>query len=768
MTLRIDGRTITVEGRSTLLEAARANGIFIPSLCDHPGLDPYAACRLCLVEVKGRKGPVPACGTAAEDGMDVITSTPELQSLRRAILELILAEHPHACLICAEKAACDDLKSTIRKTGEVTGCVLCPMNGRCELQRVVEAMGLGLVSFPSHRRPGEVRRDDPFIDRDNSLCILCGRCVRVCQEVRGASVLTFVSRGSGTVIGTALDRRLLDSGCQFCGACVDVCPTGSLAERAVRYDRPAETESKVVCPLCGQGCGLLVKSRAGRVLGASPDPEGRVNHGQACVRGRFLARAAVHHPRRLLMPMVRENGSLREASWEEALKTAASRLARFRAGEVTVTGSAENSCEDLFVLYRFASETLKAREVSAPWSGAAAARLREFGRAAGRTGPLNFRMSDVGRAETILLLGEDLPLTQPLVNLEVVRALRKNAIVISAGPANGHYSPAGAVDLGIPAGKEDAFLAALTAALLEISGRSTTRARGSKTLERSPAGSDAAKARRALNISKERLLEAARLLVKSKPLLILFGPDLLKTGGVLDRLSALSNLAFVTGGRLVALDTSANLRGGLAIASAFAARFSGAAGNPGGSAGPAPRALYVAGPMPKIRPAGAELVIVQGSYMDEQAEAADILLPETTAFEAAGTIVNIEGRIQISSAAIGPLGEARPGWSILNSLAAKLGTPGFPYNSEEEVRRDLVQAVPAFKALGPPGGPSVETFLDEETAGPAAFIGAGPGRPPRPEKAPDAAGGVDVYKGLDLAREHKSLKLLRGRRCPRS
>ncbi|MCX6569625.1 MAG: molybdopterin-dependent oxidoreductase [Candidatus Aminicenantes bacterium] len=755
MTLTIDGRTITVEGRPTLLEAARANGIFVPSLCDHPGLDPYAACRLCLVEVKGRKGPVPACGTAAEDGMDVVTSTPELQSLRRGILELILAEHPHACLICAEKTSCDDLKSTIRKTGEVTGCVLCPVNGRCELQRVVEALGLGLVPFPSHRRPGEVRRDDPFIDRDNSLCILCGRCVRVCQEVRGASVLTFVSRGSGTVIGTALDRRLLDSGCQFCGACIDVCPTGSIAERAVRYDRPAETESKVVCPLCGQGCGLLVKSRGGRILGASPDPEGRVNHGQACVRGRFLARATVHHPRRLLMPMIRENGSLREASWEEALETAASRLGQFRDGKVTVTGSSENSCEDLFVLYRFASETLKAREVSAPWSGTAAARLREIDRAAGQTAPLNFRMSDVGRAETILLLGEDLPLTQPLVNLEVVRALRKNAVVISAGPANGHYSPAGAVDLGIPAGKEDTFLKALTAALLEISGRSTPRAHGSEMLEKSLAGFDG-------------LLEAARLLLKGKPLLILFGPDLLKTGGAPSRMSALSNLAFVAGGRLVALDVGANLRGGLAIASAFAARFSGAAENPGGSAGPAPRALYVAGPMPKIRPAGAELVIVQGSYMDEQAEAADILLPETTAFEAAGTTVNVEGRIQVSGAAIGPLGEARPGWSILNSLAAKLGTPGSAYGSAEEVRRDLVQAVPAFAALGPPSGPSVEMFLIEEAAGPAVFVGAGPGRPPKPEKAPAAPGGPDVYKGLDLAREHKSLKLLRGRRCPRS
>ncbi len=765
MKLRIDGLAVTVEGRPTLLEAARANGVFIPSLCDHPGLDPYAACRLCLVEVKGRKGLVPACSTTAEEDMDVITSTPELQALRRGILELILAEHPHACLICSEKPSCDDFKSTIRKTGEVTGCVLCPANGRCELQRVVEAMGLALVPFPSHRRPGEVRRDDPFIDRDNSLCILCGRCVRVCQEVRGASVLTFVSRGSGTVIGTALDRRLLDSGCQFCGACVDVCPTGSLTERAVRYERPVETETKVVCPLCGQGCGLLVKSREGRVLGAAPDPEGPVNRGQACVRGRFLVKAAVHHPRRLLQPMIRDNGSLRKASWEETLEAAAARLAGYRPGEIAVEASADSSCEDLLVLHRFASETLKARSVSGPWSESAAARLSEAAWGAGWTIPLNSRLSDIGRAGTILLLGENLPLTQPLVNLEVVRALRKGARVISVGPADGHYSPSGAVDLGIPAGKDDLLLSALTASLLESPGTPATRTRGFGEFKTSFGKFDNAKARRALGISKERLLEIARLLTGVKPLMILFGTDFLKAGSCPEGPTSLVNLALLAGGRLVPLDGGANLRGALAIASVFAARFPGAAGRSGASAGPAPRALYIAGPSAKVRPGEAELVIFQGSYTDEQAEAADFLLPETTAFEAAGTTVNVEGRIQVSGAAIGPLGAARPGWSILSLLATKLGASGFRYHSVEEVRADLARTALAFKALGPVGGEPGEAFLEDDAGGAEAFVVAGTDRISKPARGPVVSRDPDIYKSLNLAREHKSLKLVRGRSC---
>ena len=260
MTLTIDGRAI--DGRRDAPRSSKS-----------PGRTASSCPRSATIPASNPTPPAASASSRSRDGRassrpaarpprkawTSAPSTPELQALRRGILELILAEHPHACLICAEKTSCDDFKSTIRKTGEVTGCVLCPANGRCELQRVVEAMGLDVVPFPSHRRPGEVRRDDPFIDRDNSLCILCGRCVRVCQEIRGASVLTFVSRGSETVdrhgprpaaarFRLSVLRRL-----RRCLPDRDRSRTGPS-----RYDRLAEAETKVVCPLCGQGCGLNV------------------------------------------------------------------------------------------------------------------------------------------------------------------------------------------------------------------------------------------------------------------------------------------------------------------------------------------------------------------------------------------------------------------------------------------------------------------------------------------------------------------------------
>ncbi len=679
MKLLIDGRTVTLEGPATLLEAARQGGLDIPSLCDHRDLAPYAACRMCLVEVKGRRGFVPACNTQAEDGMEVATATPDLQALRRGILELILAEHPHACLICAEKTSCDDLKSTIRKTGEVTGCVLCPKNGRCELQRVVEAIGLDRVPYPSYRRPGEVRRDDPFIDRDNSLCILCGRCVRVCQEVRGASVLTFVSRGSETVIGTALDRRLLDSGCQFCGACVDVCPTGSLQERAVRYDRPPDSEAKALCTLCGQGCGLVVRLRDGRIAGTAPDPDGPVNGGQACVKGRFLVRAAHAHARRLLRPLVREKGELREASWDEAIAMAAARLADLGPGRVAVAASAQSSCEDLFVLHRFASELSGGAAVAGPWRESAAAGLRELGRARRQAVPLNFHLDDIALARTIVIVAEDLAATQPIVGLKVHQAALKGATVIR-------------ID-----------------------------------------------ARRGLNALAGRLKT-------SRPALVLFGPALLEGRSGRMRLAELWDIVGEGGGRLVALDRESNVRGGLALSEAFPER-------------PAPeaaQALYIAGPYPRITSRRAGLVIVQTSYRTEHSEAADIVFPEATSFEAEGTFVNIEGRIQLAPAAAPAPGEARPGWRILADLAAKLGLSGFAYGEASDVRTAMALAVPALaEATGPVVGEGRAFLVD--AAGPAAAGEAARGRGRRSPRDPDD------FRGLNLAEESKGLKLVRGR-----
>jgi len=415
MKILIDGKTIETEGQRTVLDVARDNGIYIPSLCDFEGLSPFTGCRICLVEIKGRRGYPPSCGTYIEEGMEVVTDSTGLRKLRQNILELILTEHPNACLICSEKASCDDYKSTIRKVGETTGCVLCSNNRHCELQDVVDALKLEKVSFPSVYRDIEIKRRDPFFDRNYNLCILCGRCVRVCHELRGASAISFINRGPDEVIGTVLDKSLVDSGCQFCGACVDVCPTGSLAERGLKYESLPDGEAKTICPLCSIGCELDVWLKGGRILSTSPKSDGSVNRGQACVKGRFLIKDVVYSSLRSLSPKIKRKGEFEEVSWEEALDFVAQKLKGYKGREIALIESSQLACEDGFVARKFANSVLNTKNVDTRSIFSPYEDLHKAGNMGESSTFLNFKIEDISGADTIFLTGTDIVRSHPII-----------------------------------------------------------------------------------------------------------------------------------------------------------------------------------------------------------------------------------------------------------------------------------------------------------------------------------------------------------------
>ncbi len=224
----IDNQPVETARGATILEAANAHGIYIPTLCAHKDLTPYGGCRMCIVEVEGMRGFPTACTTPAEEGMVVRTQTAQIQSVRNEILNLMLSEHPCSCLICDEKDECRQYSLTVRKVGVTTGCRFCSNDGQCELQEVAAKIGVTELNYPIYYRNLRVEKEDPFYDRDYNLCILCGRCVRICQEVRAANAISFNQRGRHTVIGPAFKRTHLEAGCEFCGACVSVCPTGAL------------------------------------------------------------------------------------------------------------------------------------------------------------------------------------------------------------------------------------------------------------------------------------------------------------------------------------------------------------------------------------------------------------------------------------------------------------------------------------------------------------------------------------------------------------
>ena len=245
--VKIDGKTVNTHEGSTVLEAAQKAGIYIPTLCFLDNIKPYGGCRLCMVEIKNMRGYPTACTTPVAPDIEISTNTPALQKLRREILELILSEHPYTCLICSDKNDCSKFMHTTRKVSVTTGCNFCTNNGDCELQDLVKYLDLKEIQFPVAYRNIKPVKDNPFYNLDYNLCVLCGRCVRICNEERNSETLAFIQRGNATLVGTAFGSSHEDAGCEFCGACIDVCPTGSISEKLGRWAGLPDKSQETTC-----------------------------------------------------------------------------------------------------------------------------------------------------------------------------------------------------------------------------------------------------------------------------------------------------------------------------------------------------------------------------------------------------------------------------------------------------------------------------------------------------------------------------------------
>ncbi|UCF08230.1 MAG: (2Fe-2S)-binding protein [Thermoplasmata archaeon] len=250
ISLKIDGQEVSAREGMSVMDAARDAGIYIPALCNHPDLIPFGACRLCIVKIESMKGLPTSCTTPVTDGMVVVTEDEELKELRMEIMSLILEDHPHACLNCAQREGCTREPCS---TNVPVDERCCSKFGNCELQKVVEHVGMREDTPKYIPREKRVVDAEPLFRRDFSLCILCGRCVRACRELRGVYTIGFTGRSSEVEVGTAYDRTFADSGCRFCGACVEVCPTGTLLD----MDLPSGPREEVLVP-CRSSCPAAV------------------------------------------------------------------------------------------------------------------------------------------------------------------------------------------------------------------------------------------------------------------------------------------------------------------------------------------------------------------------------------------------------------------------------------------------------------------------------------------------------------------------------
>lgn len=355
MQLTIDGDTVTARDGESVLQCALRHQIYIPHLCTHPSLPAFGACRMCIVEIDGMRGYPASCATPASGGMVVRTGTAPLKDLRRRVLELILLEHPSACLVCEKQDLCEKYRPQASKAGRTTGCHTCNNKAVCEVRTLSEALELRDLPVPPVYRGFPLERSDPFIDRDLNLCILCGRCVRICKAQHGQSTIDFVGRGSQTHIGEAFGRSLTEAGCRFCGSCVDVCPTGSLSERYAKWFGAAKRMTATTCTLCDAGCAITVHASAQRRAVMARAINMRV---PICVLGRFAIPEFLNGVTRLKTPQVRINKILRQGKWPEALAQAAERLKAFAGDRFALVCDTTSTLEDRYLLQKFTRQVM--------------------------------------------------------------------------------------------------------------------------------------------------------------------------------------------------------------------------------------------------------------------------------------------------------------------------------------------------------------------------------------------------------------------------
>jgi formate dehydrogenase major subunit len=325
VTLEIDGQPVTVAAGTSIMRAAMDAGVQVPKLCATDSLEAFGSCRLCLVEVEGRKGYPASCTTLVEPGMKVRTQTPKLAKLRRGVMELYISDHPLDCLTCSA-------------------------NGNCELQDMAGVVGLREVRYGyegANHLLSPKDTSNPYFTFDPSKCIVCSRCVRACEEVQGTFALTIDGKGFASVVSAGQDEPFLKSECVSCGACVQACPTATLMENTVIEKGQAEHSVVTTCAYCGVGCSFRAEMKGSEVVRMVPNKDGHANHGHSCVKGRFAWGYATHKDR-VTTPMIRAKISdpWREVSWDEAINHAASEFRRIQAkyGVDSIGGITSSRC----------------------------------------------------------------------------------------------------------------------------------------------------------------------------------------------------------------------------------------------------------------------------------------------------------------------------------------------------------------------------------------------------------------------------------------
>ncbi len=721
--LTVDDREVLVEAGTTILEAAATSGIRIPTLCYHEKLQPFGACRICVVEVEQMKGRlIPSCSTPVTEGMVVRTRTEQILKARRTVLELLLIHHPLDCPICDK-------------------------GGECQLQDLVYEFGITQNRFKDQKSNHPIDYVSPLVERNTNRCVLCGMCVRVCDEVVGASELSMVNRGIRTKITTDFDRPL---DCEFCGECENICPVGALTNRQFKFKARAWEMQTIstVCSFCSTGCAIKLCVKNGQIARAVGEPEGGANRGSLCIKGRF-GYEYVMSPERIKRPLVRRNGKLEEATWEEALQTAARgfKAIKEKDGPEAIAGfcSARLTNEEAYLFQKLLRTAMGTNNVDN--SGGYAHRGYSPGlRESLGVSPAVPSVEDLRSSDAFLVIRSNVSETHPVVGYQVTAAVKQNdARLIVADPRRVKLSRLASVHLSHRPGTEIAILNGLARVILdegledrEFLAGSTEGLQGlKKSLEKyTPAFVE-----QATGIAGADLKQAARLFASGEKGVIIISAGMGFGGDDAALARCAANLAQITGnaGKPGAgvlflgeknnshgvVDMGAEpdrLPGGQRIADdAVRQRFEKAWGaalssKPGraaeeilsGAEQGSIKALYCVGENPlqtypdsrrtKKALGNIAFLVVQDLFLTPTAQMAQVVFPVTSFAEKEGTYTNCEHRIQRLRKALPPYGETKSDGEIICAVAKALGTDIGP-PAPEKVMAEIAGLVPRYREV---------------------------------------------------------------------
>ncbi|WP_283742805.1 formate dehydrogenase subunit alpha [Sideroxydans sp. CL21] len=735
VTLNIDGIAVSVPAGTSIMRAAVQAGMMIPKLCATDSLAPFGSCRLCLVEIEGRRGYPSSCTTPVEAGMKVRTQSAKLADLRRNVMELYISDHPLDCLTCAA-------------------------NGNCELQTAAGQVGLREVRYgmagANHFTDAKKDESNPYFTFDPGKCIVCNRCVRACEETQGTFALTISGRGFESRVSASQSQDFMDSECVSCGACVNACPTATLIEKTVIEKGQAEHSVLTTCAYCGVGCGFKAEMKGSEVVRMVPWKDGQANEGHACVKGRFAWGYATH-PDRITKPMIRAKISdpWREVSWDEAIAYTARELRRVQEkhGKNSIGALVSSRCtneEDYLVqkLVRtaFGNNNVDtcARVCHSPTGYGLKQTLGES------AGTQTFK--SVEKSDVILIIGANPTDGHPVFASRLKRRVREGAKLIIVDPrnidlVNGPHVRA-SHHLKLRPGTNVAVLTALAHVIVNegllaesfIAERCETQAFADwREFVARPANSPEA-LEAATGVPAAEVRAAARLYATGGNAAIYYGLGVTEHSQGSTAVIAIANLAMATGnvGRegvgVNPLRGQNNVQGscdmgsfphelpgyrhvsdsitrglfedawnvtiqsepGLRIPNMFEAALDGSF-----------LGLYCQGEDPaqsdpntqhvQAALSAMEFVVVQDIFLNETAKFAHVFLPGSSFLEKDGTFTNAERRISRVRGVMPPLA-GKADWEVTMALSNALGYP-MHYDHPSQIMDEIARLTPTFAGV---------------------------------------------------------------------